>query len=67
MRRIGVLMPFTAGDPEAQARSTVFEQSLQQLGWTVGRNLQIDYRFSRRRGRPPFADTRRSWLRSRRT
>jgi putative tryptophan/tyrosine transport system substrate-binding protein len=46
MRRIGVLMPFVAGDPEAQVRSTVFAQSLQQLGWTVGRNLQIDYRFS---------------------
>jgi putative tryptophan/tyrosine transport system substrate-binding protein len=46
MRRIGVLMPFVAGDPEAQARSTVFAQTLQQLGWTVGRNLQIDYRFA---------------------
>jgi putative ABC transport system substrate-binding protein len=46
MRRIGVLMPFTAGDPEAQARSAVFEQSLHQLGWTVGRNLQIDYRLA---------------------
>jgi ABC-type uncharacterized transport system substrate-binding protein len=45
MRRVGVLMPFVAGDPEAQLRSTVFAQSLQQLGWTVGRNLQIDYRF----------------------
>jgi putative ABC transport system substrate-binding protein len=46
IRRIGVLMPFVAGDAEAQVRSTVFAQSLQQLGWTVGRNLQIDYRFS---------------------
>jgi putative tryptophan/tyrosine transport system substrate-binding protein len=46
MRRIGVLMPFIAGDPEAQVRSTVFAQTLQQLGWTVGRNLQIDYRFA---------------------
>ena len=45
VRRIGVLMPFIAGDPEAQVRSTVFAQTLQQLGWTVGRNLQIDYRF----------------------
>jgi putative ABC transport system substrate-binding protein len=44
-RRIGVvLMPFVAGDPEAQVRSTVFAQTLQRLGWTVGRNLQIDYR-----------------------
>jgi putative tryptophan/tyrosine transport system substrate-binding protein len=46
VRRIGVLMPFIAGDPEAQVRSTVFAQTLQQLGWTVGRNLQIDYRFA---------------------
>src|SRR5262245_1885481 len=46
MRRIGVLMPFTADDPEAQVRSAVFAQSLQQLGWTVGHNLQIDYRFA---------------------
>jgi putative ABC transport system substrate-binding protein len=46
MRRIGVLMPFTANDPEEQARNVVFEQSLQQLGWTVGRDLQIDYRSS---------------------
>jgi putative ABC transport system substrate-binding protein len=46
VRRIGVLMPFTANDPEEQARSVVFEQSLQQLGWTVGRDLQINYRSS---------------------
>ena len=45
MRRIGVLMPFLANDPEEQARIVVFEQSLQQLGWTVGRDLQIDYRW----------------------
>jgi len=46
MRRIGVLMPFTANDPEAQERNAVFEQSLQQLGWTLGRDLQIDHRSS---------------------
>ena len=44
VRRIGVLMPFTADDPEARERNAVFEQSLQQLGWTVGRNLQIEQR-----------------------
>ena len=44
VRRIGVLMPFTANDPEAQARNVVFEQSLRQLGWTVGRDLQIEHR-----------------------
>ena len=44
VRRIGVLIPFTADDPEAQARTAWFEQSLRQLGWTVGQNLQIEQR-----------------------
>ena len=44
VRRIGVLIPFTADDPEAQARTALFEQSLRQLGWTVGQNLQIEER-----------------------
>jgi ABC-type uncharacterized transport system substrate-binding protein len=44
VRRIGVLIPFTADDPEAQARIAVLEQSLRQLGWTVGQNLQIEQR-----------------------
>ena len=43
MRRIGVLYILAPDDQEAHARNAVFEQSLQQLGWTVGRNLQIDY------------------------
>jgi putative ABC transport system substrate-binding protein len=46
MHRISVLMPMIAGDLEAEARKTVLEQSLQQLGWTVGRNIQIDYRLA---------------------
>jgi putative ABC transport system substrate-binding protein len=44
VRHVGVLMPFVANDPEAQARSRILEQSLGELGWTVGRDLQIDYR-----------------------
>ena len=44
VRRIGMLFPFVAGDPEVKARSAMFEQTLQQLGWTVGRNVQVDYR-----------------------
>ena len=44
VRRIGVFSPFAADDPEAQARNAVFEQSLRQLGWTVGQNLQIELR-----------------------
>jgi putative ABC transport system substrate-binding protein len=46
MRRIGVLMPFAADDPEVQTRIAVLAQSLGRLGWTVGANLQIDYRFA---------------------
>jgi putative tryptophan/tyrosine transport system substrate-binding protein len=45
-RRIGVLMPFTATDPQVQIRNAAFLQGLQQLGWTVGQNVQIDYRWS---------------------
>ena len=45
-RRIGVLMPFLAGDGEAEARKPAFEQGLRQLGWTVGANLLIEYRLA---------------------
>ena len=45
VRRIGVLMHFAADDPESQARLTAFLQGLQELGWTVGRNVRIDTRW----------------------
>ena len=45
MRRVGVLLPFTADDQEGQARLMAFAQHLQQLGWTVGTNLRIDARW----------------------
>jgi putative ABC transport system substrate-binding protein len=45
MRRIGVLMNSTADDAVSQDRLRGFVQGLQELGWTVGRNLQIDYRW----------------------
>src|SRR5258705_13539182 len=46
MRRIGVLMHTAADEPESQARLTAFMQGLQELGWAVGRNMRIDYRWS---------------------
>src|SRR5262245_26582170 len=46
MRRIGVLMNFAADDPEGQARMAAFHQGLQESGWTLGRNAQIDVRWS---------------------
>jgi putative ABC transport system substrate-binding protein len=44
-RRVGALMNLLADDLEAAARVTAFAQGLQQLGWTAGRNVQIDYRW----------------------
>ena len=45
VRRIGVLMHLPESDPEAQARVRALLQGLQQLGWSEGRNVRIDYRF----------------------
>jgi len=44
MRRIGFLMNLAADDPVSQARNAAFLRALQELGWTAGRNLQIEYR-----------------------
>src|SRR5712675_1161473 len=46
MRRIGVLLAITADDPESKDRLAAFAQGLQRLGWTVGQNVQIDYRWA---------------------
>ena len=43
MRRIGVLSPLAADDPEARREIEAFLQGLEQLGWTDGRNVRIDY------------------------
>jgi ABC-type uncharacterized transport system substrate-binding protein len=45
VRRVGVLAALTADDPEAQARNASFLQRLAELGWTVGRDVQIEYRW----------------------
>jgi putative tryptophan/tyrosine transport system substrate-binding protein len=44
VHRVGMLNIFGSEDPEGQARRAVFEQTLQQLGWTVGRDLKIETR-----------------------
>jgi len=46
MRRIGVLGGLTEDDPREQARRMAFGQGLQELGWTIGRNVRIDNRWS---------------------
>src|SRR6266536_787210 len=56
MRRIGVLMKLAADDPEAPARVAAFAQGLQELGWTMGRNVRIDTRW-------PAGDADRSHIR----
>jgi putative tryptophan/tyrosine transport system substrate-binding protein len=45
VRRIGFVTNLSADNPEGQARNAAFLQGLQQLGWTVGRNVRIDYRW----------------------
>ena len=47
VRRIGVLSPLAADDPEERARDAAFAQGLQQLGWIVEQNVRIEYRWGR--------------------
>ena len=44
VRRIGVLLPSTADDPEFQDRMAAFKEMLAQLGWVDGQNIRIDTR-----------------------
>jgi putative ABC transport system substrate-binding protein len=46
MRRIGVLLPDSENEPQLQERLATFKQRLQELGWTDGRNVRLDYRFT---------------------
>ena len=46
MRRIGVLSGSAADDPDSNARIAAFVQALQQLGWTDGHNVRIDFRWA---------------------
>ena len=46
VRRIAILLPATSDDPEFQARVGALLQGLQQLGWSIGRNVRIDTRWA---------------------
>src|SRR6516164_5959724 len=46
VRRIGVFMTDDENDPEAERRHSAFTQALAGLGWTDGRNMRMDLRWS---------------------
>jgi putative ABC transport system substrate-binding protein len=50
MRRVGVLMLGLAIEEQNRLQIAALEQGLQQLGWAVGRNMQIDIRWGGRPG-----------------
>ena len=45
MRRIGVLMGIAESDPARQSFEAAFTEALQELGWSSGRNIRIEYRW----------------------
>ena len=47
VRRIGVLNSLAEDDPKSVTRRAAFEQAIKGLGWTIGGNLRIDYRWAR--------------------
>jgi putative tryptophan/tyrosine transport system substrate-binding protein len=46
IRRIGIILPAAADDPEYQTRVAAFHQALALLGWTIGRNVRVDTRWA---------------------
>jgi ABC-type uncharacterized transport system substrate-binding protein len=46
VRRVGVLEPAARDDPLRRSRVDAFVQALEPLGWTIGRNLEIDVRWA---------------------
>jgi putative tryptophan/tyrosine transport system substrate-binding protein len=45
VRRIAILLPFDEGDPDAQRRLAALREGLVRLGWSEGRNIQMDIRW----------------------
>jgi putative ABC transport system substrate-binding protein len=45
MRRVGVLMNLAEGDPDSKRRLVAFQEGLEKLGWSEGRNIHLDVRF----------------------
>jgi ABC-type uncharacterized transport system substrate-binding protein len=45
VRRIGVLMARAANDPEGQKQAAALQRGIEELGWSPGRNVEIEYRW----------------------
>src|SRR5215813_3882935 len=45
VRRIGVLMARAADDPDGQEQAAALRRGLEELGWSLGRDLEIEYRW----------------------
>jgi putative ABC transport system substrate-binding protein len=45
VRHVGVLMNIAEHDPQSKVGVSAFESGLTDLGWTLGSNLQIEYRW----------------------
>jgi putative ABC transport system substrate-binding protein len=46
IRRLGLLLPYVQSDPQAQARVSAFTAALQERGWTDGRNVRLEFRYT---------------------
>ena len=46
LRRVGALIGIAESDAEARPRADAFQQGLQELGWVVGQNIRIEYRWA---------------------
>jgi putative ABC transport system substrate-binding protein len=56
VRVIGMLLPFAEDDPEAQRRVVAFREGLEKLGWVEGRNIRLEFRWTRARNPQAFAE-----------
>ena len=46
VRRLGLLLPYVQSDPQAQARVNAFTRALQERGWSDGRNVRLEFRYT---------------------
>jgi len=46
VRRLGLLLPYVQSDPQAKARVAALTAALQERGWTDGRNVRLEFRYT---------------------